>query len=102
MLDFRPHIMTWTTRGESTTDPDTGYEIPGVPGETKSVPCRFHLGGIKEFRNEDNTVVQQKGRIRIDVGIEIPEIGQTVNVIGHFQGVIRDVFKGQLSWRLDV
>lgn len=126
MLSFRPHIMTWNLPGESTTEPGTGYEIPGVPGITKAVECRFYLGGIKEFKNEDNAVVRQKGKIRVDAGSELPILGQTVKVYEvsalqsggsvvtvngetvfisgpvHFTGRIMDIYRGQLTWRLDV
>lgn len=125
-MEFRPHIMTWHLPGTSTTEPGTGYEIPGVPGITKAVECRFYLGGIKEFKNEDNTVVQQRGKIRVDAGSELPEArqivkiyevsslevggsvvtvnGETVFVTGpvHFEGRIMDIYRGQLTWRLDV
>jgi hypothetical protein len=102
LVDFRPHILTWAIMGESTFEPGTGYEIPGQTGEAVSIPCRFHLGGIKEFRNEDNTVVKQIGRIRVDKGSQMPVIGQTIDVPGHFNGQVRDIYKGQLSWRIDV
>ncbi|MCY1535763.1 hypothetical protein D9M68_711820 [compost metagenome] len=68
----------------------------------KSVKCHWHLGGTKEFKNEDNTVVKQIGRIRIDADSDLPEVGQKVEVVGHFEGIVRDVYKGQLSWRIDV
>jgi hypothetical protein len=103
MVEFRPHILEWTTASsEPAQDPLTGYPIPGTPGEARSVPCRFHLGGTKEFRNEDNTVVKQIGRIRVDEGSEMPVVGQVVTVPGHFTGQVKDVYKGQLSWRIDV
>jgi hypothetical protein len=108
MLDFRPHIMLWTAKGISSTDPATGWETPDALGIEHAVPCRFHAGGIKEFKNEDNSVVQQKGRIRINSGVATPDVGQAVTVkMGEdvlFEGAIREVFLGgQLgSWRLDV
>lgn len=69
---------------------------------SKSVECHWHLGGTKEFRNEDNTVSKQLGRIRLDVGSELPEVGQMVEIEEHFKGIVRDIYKGQLSWRIDV
>lgn len=111
MVDLCPHIMTWIPMGESTTEPGTGYEIPGVPGVPKAVACRFHLGGTKTFRNEDNTVVNQVGRIRVEVGSEMPPLRHLVSVtevtesgeeIEHFKGRIQDIYHGQLKWRLDV
>lgn len=94
--------MTWTPMSPSTTESGTGYEIPGIPLPQKSVACRFHLGGIKTFRNEDNAVVNQIGRIRVDLDSEMPNVGQLVIIQGHFKGVIKGIFRGQLSWRLDV
>ena len=97
--------------GESTIEPGTGYEIPGVSGLPKSVACRFHLGGTKIFRNEDNTVINQVGMIRVEVGSEMPplrhlvlvtEVAESGEVIEHFKGRIQDIYRGQLKWRLDV
>jgi hypothetical protein len=95
--------MNWTTAGTAGGEDDTtGYPLPGTPGESVSVPCRFHLGGIRVFKNQDNSEVNQIGRIRVDVGSDMPLIGQRVDVPGQFNGVIRDIYRGQLSWRLDV
>ena len=107
-MDFRPHIMTWQTKG---TDPvyedGTGYEIsPGIPGETISIPCRFYLGGVKLLKNEDNEVTNQIGKIRVDVDSRLPELQGLVSVtegeLVHFEGRIKDIYHGQLTWRLDV
>lgn len=35
--------MTWIPAGQSTTDPVTGYQIDGAPGNEKAVMCRCHL-----------------------------------------------------------
>lgn len=98
--------MVWVPAGQSTFEPGTEYEIPGTPGDPISIPCRFHLGGVKEFSNEDNKVVRQKGTIRCDAGVQLPDPGQLVKVVDgaivHFEGRIMDVFRGQLSHRLDV
>jgi hypothetical protein len=112
MLDFRPHIMLWTPTNPSTTEPGTGNEIPGAPGETIAVPCRFYLGGTKVFKNEDSTDVQQKGKIRLDAGVKLPAVGVEITVtdvydplkpeVIHFQGRVMDVYRGQLSYRIDV
>jgi hypothetical protein len=103
MVVLRPHIMNWTTAGTpGGEDPNTGYPLPRTPGEAKSIPCHFHLGGIKEFKNEDNSVTRQIGRIRLDPGSELPLVGQTLDIPGHFTGIARDIYKGQLSWRIDV
>ncbi len=102
MVDFRPHIMTWTTPDGEPSEDENGYPVPGSPGEIKEIPCHWHLGGNKEYRNEDNRITRQKGRIRIDVGVEMPEVGQEVEVVGHFKGEVKDIYRGQLSWRIDV
>jgi hypothetical protein len=111
-MEFRPHIMIWVPRNPSTTEPGTGNEIPGAPGEPIAVPCRFYLGGTKVWRNEDSSEVQQQGKIRLDVDSPLPKHGQEVTVmeaydplkptVVHFTGKIMDSFKGQLTWRLDV
>jgi hypothetical protein len=95
--------MNWVTAGVPTgEDPATGYPLPQAPGEPRSVACRFHLGGTKVFRNEDSTEVNQIGRIRLDAGIELPEPGQIIEVVGQFKGKVQDVYRGQLSSRIDV
>jgi len=110
MVNLRPHVLKWRTAdGEATQRPE-GYPIPGAPGEEKQTPCRFHLGSngaTKTFKNEDSTEVLQVGTIRCDVG-EVPQVNQSVKVIDayngyvHFEGIIRAVYKGQLSHRLEV
>lgn len=104
-MERRPHTLNWKTPdGESTIDPVTGYPVPGTPGLVKSVPCRFHLGGIKVFKNEDSTEVNQVGTIRVDIGSDMPEVGQIVDVPGYFNGRIRAKYTGGqlISWRMDV
>lgn len=102
-VDTRPHVMNWTTPGTpGGVDNTTGYPIPGTPGSAMSTPCRFHLGGIKQFKNEDNSVVNQVGRIRLDVGSELPVVGTIIEVVGQFKGPVKDVYRGQLSYRIDV
>jgi len=110
MVDFRPHILKWTVQSEPQTDPETGYPVPGTDVQTFEVPCRFHSGGgssgSKEYRNEDNTVVMQKGRIRMDAGGNMPEVGQMVTVVEgdyvHFSGPVRETYRGQKTWRVEV
>jgi hypothetical protein len=95
--------MNWITAGTpGGEDPVTGYPLPGTPGEARSVACRFHLGGVKVFKNEDNSVTNQVGRIRLDAGVELPEVGTIVEVAGQFTGPVKDVYRGQLSYRIDV
>ncbi|WP_285011204.1 hypothetical protein [Pedobacter faecalis] len=108
MVNFRPHIVSWVTgAGEPQIDPVTGFPIPGGGGEQVQVACRWHADNSKEFRNEDNSVVRQQGRIAVDVGSPMPEIGQEVTVTEgeyvHFVGVVREVYRGQVRrWRVDV
>lgn len=108
MVDFRPHIMSWTAMSPSTTEPGTGYEIPGVPGEPKAVACRYYDLGSKgkELRNEDNKVVLQKGKIRLDVGSEMPDQFQQISVTDGgsviFEGRAMNIYRGQKTWRIDV
>lgn len=105
-MEFRPHIMIWTPMSPSTIEPGTGYEIPGVPGEPIEVPCGYHDGGVKEFKNEDNKVVLQKGFIRLDVGSDLPDLFYPIKIYGGtelvFEGKVMNIFRGQLTWRIDV
>jgi hypothetical protein len=95
--------MNWVTAGTPAgEDPETGYPIPAAPGEQKSVPCRFHLGGTKVFRNEDSNQINQIGKIRLDAGVDLPEVGQMIEVVGQFKGKVQDIYRGQLSYRIDV
>ncbi|WP_114937574.1 hypothetical protein [Mucilaginibacter endophyticus] len=95
--------MNWVTAGTPAgEDPTTGYPLPPIPGEPKSVSCRFHLGGTRIFKNQDSVEVNQIGRIRLDAGIELPDVGQMIEVVGQFTGKVQDVYRGQLSSRIDV
>ncbi|MFC4213481.1 hypothetical protein ACFOWA_19970 [Pedobacter lithocola] len=95
--------MKWKTPGGTTTeDAVTGYPIEGAPGEDKETPCRFHLDSTKEFKNEDGTVSRQVGSVRLDANIELPLVGQAIEIPGYFSGPVRGVYAGQLSSRLEV
>jgi hypothetical protein len=99
----RPHILNWTTAGTAGgEDPTTGYPIEGIPGAPMEVPCRFHLGGIKVLKNQDNTEVAQVGTIRLDAAVELPQVGAQIEVPNHYKGTVKDVYRGQLSSRIDV
>lgn len=99
----RPHTLIWTTAGTAGgEDPQTGYPIEGLSGEEKSVPCRFHLGGVKVFKNQDSSEVAQVGSIRVDAGVDLPEVGAMIEVPGYYKGTVKDVYRGQLSHRIDV
>lgn len=105
-MEFRPHIMKWTPMSPSTIEAGTGYEIPGVPGEPIEVPCGYHDGGVKEFKNEDNKVVLQKGFIRLDVGSGLPDLFHPIKIYSGtelvFEGKVMNIFRGQLTQRIDV
>ena len=94
--------MTWTAAGETVEDPETGYPMPGGTGEAKAVPCRFHLGGIKVFKNQDSTESNQVGTIRVDAGSDTPMVNQIIDIPGQFNGPVRQIYHGQLTWRLEV
>jgi transcription antitermination factor NusG len=105
MVSLRPHILKWRTLDSPSGETPEGYPIPGTPGEDKEIGCRFHLESSKVYKNEDSTEVAQVGQIRCNVCI-IPQVGQMVQVVEgdyvHFSGIVREVFKGQLSYRLEV
>lgn len=108
MVSFRPHTLTFTTVGTSGGQDDNGFPLPDQSGATVQIPCRFVAGGTKVYKNEDSTEILQKGRIRIDAGLDAPIVGQEVTVtMGEdtlFKGPIMEAYKGgQLgSWRFDV
>jgi hypothetical protein len=96
-------MLKWVTAGTAGgEDPATGFPIEGLSGIGVQIPCRFHLGGVKVFKNQDNTEVAQVGTIRLDTGVELPEVGAQIEVPGHFAGQVKDVYRGQLSYRIDV
>jgi len=105
-LKTRPHIMTWVMPGTpGGKDPDTGYNLPDMPGQAMEVLCRFHLatnGAIKTFKNEDSTLINQVGTIRVDAGQTLPDIHTIINVVGHFKGPVKAIYLGQLSHRIEV
>lgn len=105
-MEFRPHVMKWVVPGApGGSDPETGYPLPDQLGQTIEVSCRFHLstnGAIKTFKNEDSTIVNQVGTIRLDVGQQLPEVNMIITVEGHFKGPVRAVYRGQLSHRIEV
>lgn len=103
MVDLRPHVLRWTETTEATTDEATGYPIPGTEINYE-LKCRWHSGGTKVYRNEDSTEVMQKGRIRVDIGSPMPQVGQLLEVVGHFNGTAMEVYTGGTltGWRIDV
>ncbi|RQO79137.1 hypothetical protein DBR40_05300 [Pedobacter sp. KBW01] len=105
-MELRPHILKWIQPGTpGGTNPETGYPLPDQPGQAMEIPCRFHLatnGAIKTFKNEDSTIVNQVGTIRVDAGQELPQVDTIITVEGHFIGPVRAIFRGQLSHRIEV
>lgn len=103
MVNLRPHVLRWTETAEATEDPITGYPIPGTP-IMHEIPCRWHQDSSKLFNNEDSTEVRQKGRIRVDIGSPMPQVGQILEIVGHFSGPAMEVYTGGTltGWRIDV
>lgn len=102
-LETRPHVMLWVTNSQpGGVDNSTGYPLPDIPGQAIETPCRFHLGGTKIFKNEDSSEVAQVGSIRLDAGNSLPVPGSKIEVVGHFSGVVRSIYRGQISHRIDV
>ncbi len=104
MVKTRPHTLQWlqAEAGGAKADPVTGFPLPTASTVIRSVPCRFRAGGTKEFKNKDNQVVKQTGTIRLGPGTDLPQVGQEVEVTGHFKGDVKGVYRGQLSSRIDV
>jgi hypothetical protein len=108
MITKRPHILTYTTAGITGGEDENGFPIEGTPGELVSVPCRFHQDSSKVFKNEDSTETAQVGRIRLDAGVAVPEVGTDVTVVNarslavQFKGKVRERYEAQMSGRLEV
>lgn len=105
-MDFQPHIATWSVPGtEPQTDPETGFPIP-TEDITMSVPCRYHSENGKQFTNEVNQPVFQKGRIRFVKGSQMPSLYENIKVtdgdVVVFEGPVMEVYRGQLGCRCDV
>lgn len=105
-LSTRPHVMKWRTKDGAILIDENGYESPGIPGQSVETPCRYHSGGGKSGRKsymiDDGTTVIQQGTIRVDVGQDLPQVGDLVVVEGFFSGPVREVYEGQLTHRIDV
>jgi hypothetical protein len=105
---FRPHTLSFTTGGTPPGQDADGLPTEGTPGVTVTMPCRFHLGGSKVFRNQDSTESLQIGRIRIDDGLELPSVGQEITVTDNrdsgvvFNGPVKQVYPASLSSRIEV
>ncbi|RZJ86762.1 MAG: hypothetical protein EOO20_17600 [Chryseobacterium sp.] len=104
MVNLRPHVLKFTLPGTPPTVDENGYDVPGIPGEEVEIPCRYHPSGKdrKQFTLDDGSVIVQQGRIRLDVGSLLPKVGQSIDVPGYFTGVVRDTYKGQLTYHIDV
>lgn len=106
-----PHTMSWTGEGTpASVDTDTGFPIPGVPGEVVSVKCRyenFNKTNRKEWTNEDGKTIAQIGTIFVPFGHEIPRKFKRVRIVDRdgdevFEGPILNVYKGQMNTTLAV
>lgn len=110
MVDlFRPHTMTWTTGSNViTTDPNTGFPVAPPEGQSIEVKCRFRPVTPNEFRKSDGMVITKSGRISVDIGSDLPALGQIVTVSEgekvHFQGPVIEIYSGGhlTRWRIDV
>jgi hypothetical protein len=105
-MELRPHIATWSVPGTGPTeDPATGFPIENL-GVTKTAKCRFHPENKRQFVNQANENVIQKGRIRFDVGSEMPDVYTHVVVTDGdrviFAGPVLEPYRGQLGYRCDV
>lgn len=105
----RDHTLTFTLPGIGPSeDPITGHPIPGSDGEVVTIPCRFVSQSGKVFKNQDNHDVQQRGRIRVDIGSVMPPQFTHLKVTEgdrvHFEGPALDVYAGGTltGWRIDV
>jgi hypothetical protein len=100
--------MSYTTTGQIGGSDANGFPLPDVPGEVVEVPCRFHAVSSKTYKNEDSTETAQVGRIRLDAGVVVPEVGTVVTVRSatsgtvQFHGPVRERYEAQLSGRLEV
>ncbi|MEJ2905089.1 hypothetical protein WAE58_21770 [Pedobacter panaciterrae] len=106
MVDKRPHVASWTLSGnESPNDPVTGFPV-ATDDVIISVPCRYHSTTGKQFNNELNQIVLQKGRIRFDNESEMPSVYKNIKVtdagVVIFEGSVMEVYRGQLGCRCDV
>lgn len=105
----RNHTLTFTLPGtEPSEDPVTGFPIAGVPEDVISIPCRYLSQSGKVYKNQDNQDVQQRGRIRVDIGSIMPEPFTQLKVTEgdrvHFEGPALDIYAGGTltGWRIDV
>lgn len=106
MVNLRPHVLKWRTADGEATKDENGDVVVGAPGVEQEVPCRFHLLSAKEIANQQNSPVKYSGLIRLDAGVGLPEIDTQITVnegeIIHYSGLVKDIFRGQLSYRIDV
>lgn len=103
--------MTWFREGTpSTVNPETGFPVPGAPGEEVSSESRyenFKGGSTKSWINKANETVIQKGTIYVRKGQPVPKKFDTVKVVSPeyglmFEGEILNVYTGQLNTTIAV
>lgn len=106
MVRHYPHTLIWQTEGTPAgKDPETGFPVPGVPGEVLTAQCRyenFQKGTSKEYKNKNGETVLQKGTIYVKKGEKVPTFEDTVRVESPefgvvFEGEILHVYQGQLN-----
>lgn len=106
MVNLRPHILKWRTADGEATKDENGDVVVGAPGVEMEVPCRFHLLSAKEIANQQSSPVKYSGLIRLNTGVELPAVGTQITVVEgeiiHYSGLVKDIFRGQLSYRIDV
>ncbi len=100
-MEDRPHRAEWkkVTSGTSAKN-SKGYPVAETPGQAMQAACRFYpsSGKPKEYKNEDQTVSKEQGKIRFNLGQELPAKGQRISVYegtNHlFSGEVKEVYKG--------
>lgn len=107
MVKQYPHTMKWTPAGTPpTTDPSTGFPVPGNPASEKSAKCRyenFRQSNHKEFTGADGKTIMQKGTIFVQFGQEVPELFDRVTVTDdatgekEYEGHVLNVYTGQMN-----
>ena len=108
-----PHTMSWTGPGTpATVDPVTGFPVPGTPGETVTVQCRYENFGLtnrREWTGEDGKTIWQRGTVYVKFGEPVPAKFEHVTVADpeqdnylEFEGPVLNVYTGQLNTTIAV
>lgn len=105
--------MSWTGPGTApTTDPDTGFPIPGKPGEVITAKCRYENFGMTnrtEWEGEDGETIYQRGTVYVLFGEPVPDKFERIKIVDpeqgdylEFEGPVLNVYTGQLNSTLAV